>query len=127
MRRTEEYEMKRTLQARIAAGAAILDHVRPDWFNEIDPAVLDIEHEQTCTLACLYGTYVRGADAVFGRVWGADRKAADAGFLAYTAIGDAANLDDSAVIDEYAILTRKWRIEIESRRAAQAMPLLRAA
>ena len=119
LRRTED-GMKRTLSARVAAGAAILDRIDPDWFKNFEPANLDIERDDTCALAEVYGTYTKGVEVVFGRGRDAAQRAADAGFFAYAALGRAANLNDPVVVDEYALLTRKWRVEIAERRMREA-------
>jgi hypothetical protein len=45
---------------KVAFGAAELDRVRPNWFQEIDTTILDLFSNFTCILGQLYGTYGAG-------------------------------------------------------------------
>ena len=49
-----------TVQERVAAGAALLDERRPDWFKAIDASLIDIASSERCICGQLYGGYTPG-------------------------------------------------------------------
>jgi len=56
--------MMTTIRERVAAGAALLDEKRPDWFMEIDCATLNIASGYHCICGQLYGSYERGVQVL---------------------------------------------------------------
>lgn len=46
----------------VARGATRLDRVRPNWFNEIDDARLDLSDCRACIVGQLTGDYYRGRE-----------------------------------------------------------------
>jgi hypothetical protein len=101
------------LADRVTAGAAVLDRLRPGWFDQVDPDQLDMAMEYDDVLGQLYGHYALGLETLvqaspeprpWPSVW-----AVDHGFdlLAYDNAG-------------YAELTACWRAEIVGRGGVNA-------
>jgi hypothetical protein len=52
------------LADRVAAGAAVLDRLRPGWAGQVDPDQLDMTAEHDDLLGQLYGHYAIGLEAL---------------------------------------------------------------
>jgi hypothetical protein len=95
-----------------AAGAALLDQMRPGWANVINLNRLDLRGEYCCVLGQLYGSYSKGVQQVFGEQ-----------LTREGALGHGFN-QMSAPIDTYVqrweALNAAWRVEIENRMSVAA-------
>lgn len=87
------------LQARVNAGATLLDENRPGWANEIDLDILHLTSTTHCILGQLYREYMNGIEEL-GIITGLDY-----GFCAHWSY-------------EYPTLTEMWRDTINKRRGA---------
>ena len=56
-----------TIQARVEAGARLLDREIPGWEKLINIEGIDISYERSCILGQLHGTFDRGFQIHFGR------------------------------------------------------------
>lgn len=99
MARTDAAVLKQ-VRARVAAGAAFLDVLKPGWDDKIDLAKLDVRDFDNCVLGQLVGGY---SSAAVGLEW---RQA--------SALGFAYDPDNDEITE--ALLTRRWRKVIEGRR-----------
>ena len=52
------------MRDRVAAGAALLDAVRPGWAEVVEPADLAMESCADCVLGQLYGHYAKGLESL---------------------------------------------------------------
>lgn len=93
------------VSTRVARGAALLDELRPEWYDAVDVERLDMSHSLNCVLGQLYVTYEAGTQTIGLRTVG-DRTLHGFTTLLY-----------GATIGEWAELTKAWRAEIEERRA----------
>ncbi len=83
---------------RVAAGAALLDRVKPGWRDLIDTDILDVRSINTCPLSQLFGGYASGLEAL-GMAKSDEAEQAALGFER-----------DHAV--DYAELAAAWLLEI---------------
>ncbi|HEU5032734.1 MAG TPA: hypothetical protein VFV01_47980 [Spirillospora sp.] len=99
-------------EERVAAGAAVLDKVRPDWFEYVDLPALDVRSCADCTLGQLFGEYQDGLIRLFGQPGGVEATAwaGEHGFELDPA-------DPRSPGAQYEALTDAWTALIKARRA----------
>jgi hypothetical protein len=108
------------VRARVAQGAAVLDHVAPTWWQAVDVENLAMWTNKRCMLGQVFGGFAEGLDAVqrfapmCGEDWGG---AVTFGFA--VAVTDVDELSSAAVRDIYELLGAAWKVAIADRRAAQ--------
>jgi len=89
-----------SVEERVAAGAALLDERKPDWFKSIDCAALEISSCNRCICGQLYGDYSTGTGAL-----GVAARASEYGFVV-----------NGGTADEF---NEAWREAIAQRRLVQ--------
>ena len=89
-------------QARVAAGASLLDRLVPGWWRHVRLRKLDIGNDCNCVTGQLFGTYTKGLDAL-------DLTEDEAKRYGFNTAGDFGGT--------YWALTRAWREEMRRRRA----------
>lgn len=100
----------RTIQERVAAGAAALDAYLPGWVDRVDLGTLDMRSPCGCILGQAFDNYWT---APFGDPYDdPERYRADLGFQAYSTLDGG-----SGEPGEYAALQDEWARLIEARRA----------
>jgi hypothetical protein len=104
---TEEDPMTLTdlpaIPQRVAAGAALLDRHHPRWWQQVDPARLDLADPALDVLGQLYGQFEVGL-AVLGEP---------------DPVAGGFDLDASDADADYPALTGAWRQAIGRRRAGE--------
>lgn len=98
------------LKARVAAGAAYLDEVRPGWHDAVNVERLSMDHPEDCVIGQVFGDY---DDYVNAQGIGRDLAEGLGLFSQYQ--GDTADW-----LNSYAILTDLWREVITGRQGADA-------
>lgn len=94
----------RSPEARVKAGAELLDAKVPDWFTKISLAKLQMSNPCQCIVGQLYSSYIEGLKSL--ALWGSDSSVStDYGF--------------DCLVGAVS-LTVHWRREIEARLAAAA-------
>lgn len=103
-------------QERVRRGAQMLDRKNPDWFNEIDLDVLDLNDCHACILGQLYGTYSEGRYRI-GLDW--DLQATGSHGFTVWPRDHIEDLDDFYSEEErlWDQLYNAWKEEITKRRA----------
>lgn len=91
-------------QARVAAGAALLDRIAPGWWRRVRIRELDLRDECNCVTGQLFGTYAEGLRKL-------DLNAVDAEHY-----GFHQDERDLGYGGSWWALTRAWRDEIRARR-----------
>jgi hypothetical protein len=106
-----------TIQARVEAGAQLLDREIPGWEKHIDLEVIDISYDTKCMLGQLHGTFDRGFQIHFGRQFTYSRRNTQAAF-------EHGFMTNLPMNEE---LTAAWQdlIRMRLQRPAYARPLLR--
>lgn len=104
MARTDPDILKQ-VRARVAAGAAYLDVVKPGWHNKIDVERLNLASCHQCVIGQLVGEYIVAAVGLSTN--------ADAAVL-----GFYVTPDDREKGIYYDALTRRWAKVIKARQAA---------
>jgi hypothetical protein len=97
------------VQAAARRGAALLDHVCPEWEYRVKYAPW-MQSASACVLGQVYGTYWRGKIAVFGRDTGVRSAYAAVIFYGFE-IAEA-----SFAYERYTALDEAWNSEIEARK-----------
>lgn len=93
-----------TIAERVAAGAVLLDQVRPGWREELNLATLDVASPFRCPLSQLYGGYTHAVMVLSGRdIYEVGSWASVHGFD----VGEIEEDDDA----EYEALTAAWKAE----------------
>lgn len=96
-------------KVRVARGAAWLDEVRPEWYNEVAPWKVRVLSITRCPIAQIGGGSFYVGILILPRHPGSD--------LAYS--GFNCHLDSPmSIISENSRLNRAWRKEIRARRRA---------
>ena len=114
--------MPRTIAKRVAQGAAYLDRIRPDWFNEIKIQSLRLEDGEKCVLGQLAikaSPYYISADYL-SAVKELDLCTGEEVALGFT-LDEAPGIPDMTMREEIAYfkeLTKEWKAAIRKRRDA---------
>jgi hypothetical protein len=90
-----------TAAMRVAAGAAVLDFVRPSWREELNLVDLDVMGLTTCPLGQLWGSYGNGLGALGHPNYATQEAEAYAIRHGFEVEGD----------DDYETLTELWVAE----------------
>lgn len=91
----------KAIQAKVKAGAAFLDVVKPGWTKKINLDELDLTGTYTCVLGEIYGDYGKGLTSL--------------GLIAGTEIPDNLGFHSTSSV-QYTRLTRAWKAFIRKLR-----------
>lgn len=111
-------------EARVAAGANLLDTHTPGWFTTFDPYNLTLGSTTCCTLGHLYGDFDTGITTLTTLTGHTPEDQQD-GQTRYQFARDHGfdSGDDTGAGGDYPILTALWVDEINRRRWATTIPL----
>lgn len=107
------------MRERAERGAALLDTVRPYWYESISIGALDISDCRTCVLGQVYGDYAAGLKELFPDASSFRSTASDGDELSANTTSDYygySMFDVSMMRGHWEKLTQAWRDIIAERR-----------